>query len=193
MAADKIYIQNGYRASLEIILKDDKGAETSVVFGAYSVDRMSGRVLADGYTAIDKEVYNELLKNSAFNKLVKTNKLIVHETAPASAMSNVDRILALQEENRLLKEENAALKAEKETLKAEKETLKAEKETLKEENAALKAEKDKSKDSDNGHATSSGSKTNAETSGSVASSGGSEATSGGSSSSASNESSKKGK
>ena len=109
---DKIYVQNAYRSAIQINLKDERGMVTeAVIFKAYSVDRMSGRVTSDGFTVLSKETYEKLQSNPSFNKLVQTNKLIVHETAPASAMSNVDRILALQEDLRVAQDENVALKA----------------------------------------------------------------------------------
>jgi hypothetical protein len=110
----KIWIQNSYRSGIEIIIRDEeKHTSKRYSFVPVSVDRMSGRTITDGFTVMDKEDFDLLKeKSAAFNSCIKSGKLIVYDTMPASAMSSVDRILMLQEENRALKAKVTELEAE---------------------------------------------------------------------------------
>lgn len=111
---NKVWIQNSYRSGIEIIIRDDV-SHTSKKFSfvAVSIDRMTGRTITDGFTVMDKKDFDILKeKSAAFNSCIESGKLIVYETMPASAMSSVDRILLLQEENRTLKARIVELETE---------------------------------------------------------------------------------
>lgn len=110
----KVWIQNSYRSGIEIIIRDEeRHTSKRYSFVAVSIDRMSGRTITDGFTVMDKEDFDLLKeKSAAFNSCIKSGKLIVYDTMPASAMSSVDRILLLQEENRALKAKVTELEAE---------------------------------------------------------------------------------
>ena len=115
MAEDKkVWIQNSYRSGIEIIIRDEeRHTSKRYSFVAVSIDRMSGRTITDGFTVMDKEDFDLLKeKSAAFNSCIESGKLIVYDTMPASAMSSVDRILLLQEENRALKAKVTELEAE---------------------------------------------------------------------------------
>ena len=109
----KVWVQNSYRSGIEIIIRDEeKHTSRRYSFVPVSVDRMSGRTITDGFTVMDKEDFDLLKeKSAAFNSCIESGKLIVYDTMPASAMSSVDRILLLQEENRALKAKVTELEA----------------------------------------------------------------------------------
>lgn len=109
----KVWVQNSYRSGIEIIIRDEeKHTSRRYSFVPVSIDRMSGRTITDGFTVMDKEDFDLLKeKSAAFNSCIKGGKLIVYDTMPASAMSSVDRILLLQEENRALKAKVTELEA----------------------------------------------------------------------------------
>lgn len=115
MAKDKqIWIQNAYTSDIEIILRDDKGLhDEHFIFRAYKLDRMTGQVISDGFTALEAEDYKRLEEKSrSLKKCIESGKLIKYDEPPASAMSTADRIIELQEKIRILTDENNALKAE---------------------------------------------------------------------------------
>lgn len=109
----KVWVQNSYRSGIEIIIRDEeRHTSKRYSFAAVSIDRMSGRTITDGFTVMDKEDFDLLKeKSAAFNSCIESGKLIVYHTMPASAMSSVDRILLLQEENRALKAKVTELEA----------------------------------------------------------------------------------
>ena len=110
----KVWIQNAYRSGIEIIIRDDeRHTSKKYSFVAVTIDRMTGRTITDGFTVMDKEDYDLLkAKSAAFNSCIESGKLIVYDSMPASAMSSVDRILLLQEENRTLKARITELETE---------------------------------------------------------------------------------
>jgi hypothetical protein len=121
MAKEKIWIQNAYRSAIEIITRDEKThTAKKFQFAAVTVDRLTGRTITDGYTAMDKDDFEYLKANSnAFNSCINSSKLIVYDKMPAGAMSSSDRILLLQEENRTLRERVKELEAKYEPKKSE--------------------------------------------------------------------------
>lgn len=109
----KVWVQNSYRSGIEIIIRDEeRHTSKKYSFVPVSIDRMSGRTITDGFTVMDKEDFDLLKeKSAAFKSCIESGKLIVYNTMPASAMSSVDRILLLQEENRALKAKVTELEA----------------------------------------------------------------------------------
>lgn len=134
MAEDKTrWVQNSYRSSIQINITNEAGRTIQIVFPSFKTDKITGRVISDGFRSVTGEEYELLQSSNAFNKCVKESMLIVYDEMPAAAMSDVDRILALRteldsykEKASILEQENAELKAKLE--KAEKK-LKSEKET----------------------------------------------------------------
>ena len=116
------YIQNTYRADLQINMTVDNRAKV-FVFARYVQDKLTGGVASDGFTEVSDEDYKLLEKNGAFKLLVEKGKLKVTDKAPLKAGS-FEQMLALKEENEALKEENEALKTAFASLKAEYEKLK---------------------------------------------------------------------
>lgn len=94
-----VWIQNAYTSDIAIDCKDKvtKRQLFRVVFPSVRLDRMTGRLVSDGYTELKDEQFEALKANSlSFNKLLQGNKLIKSDKEPITSMNSADRAVALQ-------------------------------------------------------------------------------------------------
>lgn len=112
-----------------------------VVFPRYKVDNQTGLVVSNGFTAVEKEVYDALISKKMFKDLVDQQVLVAYDKQPDEAVTPSARIVqlsarvaelegsvtALTEENDELKKDggSAASKKKIEDLTAELETANA--------------------------------------------------------------------
>lgn len=105
------YIQNNYTSDIQLNLKNESGtATTSVVFRKQTTDRMTGQLVATGYTEIDDALFERLEVSKAFQKCLKESKLVICEEPPIT-VNTVERLMAANEKIKELTVENEALKA----------------------------------------------------------------------------------
>lgn len=105
------YIQNNYVSDIQLNLKNESGtATTSIVFKRQATDRMTGQLVASGYTEIDDELFERLEVSKAFQKCINEGKLVVCDEPPLT-VNTMERLMAANEKVRQLTAENEALKA----------------------------------------------------------------------------------
>lgn len=113
----KKYIQNNYTADIQIIAKVD-GRTKNYVFSHYQRDKISNRVVSDGFTEVSEEDLKVLNANGAFKLLIDKKRLVIKDEAPLKAGSfeqllDLKAKVAEQEQTiRELRAEIAALKGE---------------------------------------------------------------------------------
>ena len=113
------YIQNNYTSDIQLNLKNESGtATTSGVFKRQATDRMTGQLVASGYTEIDDKLFERLEVSKAFKKCLDEGKLVVCEEPPLT-VNTMERLMAANEKIRQLTLENEALKKELAALKDE--------------------------------------------------------------------------
>lgn len=105
------YIQNNYASDIQLNLKNESGtATTSIVFKRQATDRMTGQLVASGYTEIDDVLFERLEVSKAFQKCISEGKLVVCDEPPLT-VNTMERLMAANEKVRQLTAENEALKA----------------------------------------------------------------------------------
>lgn len=110
------YIQNVHVADIRCTTEDKK---LSVVFPIAVADKYTGKQAQSGYTKVNEEQYESLVKTCRlFTKMVELKKLIVYDKAPADAVSPHEALVSARSDARKFQGEAEKLKKETDELKA---------------------------------------------------------------------------
>lgn len=84
----------------------------TVTFDSRTVDPMTGKIAATGYTAISQEQFDALSKGCwAFSKALKSGKIVKHAEAPKEALLDSQLINNLAQDNKAKDKRIAELEA----------------------------------------------------------------------------------